>query len=153
MKLGRASSQMYFNFAASTYIDVETNGTIEFRFENDGDFLMRRTWHHGQTFSDIKLKENIQNFENGLDIISKLKPVTFDWKDKERGGNSIGFIAQDVKEVIPNAVFEKKKLENNETVPYLAIENNQIIAALTKAVQEQQKQINELKQVINGISK
>ena len=54
---------------------------------------------------------------------------------------------------MPNAVFKKKSIKNNETVSNLAIESHQIIAVLTKAVQEQQKQINELKEIINGISK
>ena len=151
--VGRASSDMAIEFNTADQIDITHNGTTYARFDNDGDLFLARDWHIGQSFSDIKLKENIKDFKNGLDAILKLKPVTFDWKDKERGSNHTGFIAQDVEKIIPNAVNKRKKLEDDNLNEYLSIDNSQIIATLTKAVQEQQKQINELKEIINGISK
>ena len=151
--VGSASTDMAIEFNTADQIDVTHNATTVARFDNDGDLFLARDWHIGQTFSDIKLKENIKDFKNGLDAILQLKPVTFDWKDKERGSNHTGFIAQDVEKIIPNAVNKRKKLEDGNLNEYFSIDNSQIIATLTKAVQEQQKQINELKEIINGISK
>ena len=52
--------------------------------------------------SDVRLKENIENYTCGLDLISKLTPRTFTWKDKtvgRREGTMRGFVAQEVLEV------------------------------------------------------
>ena len=54
------------------------------------------------SLSDLRLKENIENFTGGLDLISKLTPRTFTWKDETVGrkeGTRRGFIAQEVLEV------------------------------------------------------
>lgn len=63
--------------------------------------------------SDRRLKENDQNISNGLAIISSLRPVKFNWKSNTyRVLNGIapsldyGFIAQEVEEVLPEAIGE-----------------------------------------------
>jgi len=89
--------------------------------------------------SDITLKENIRDLNNGLDTICKIKPRVFDWKDGH-AKDSVGFIAQEVEEVKPDWVKEKdgiKMLDTNlpNTIPYLI-----------KAIQEQQEEIEQLKQ-------
>lgn len=60
-------------------------------------------WING---SDRRLKENIKDIENGLDIISQLQPVHFQYI--KRTGNNVqtGFIANDVQNILPNAVHE-----------------------------------------------
>lgn len=55
------------------------------------------------SYSDERLKENIQDLEPQLDKILALRPVTFDYK---AGGSNTGFIAQNVKDVYPDAVGE-----------------------------------------------
>ena len=66
---------------------------------------------NGTTYtSDGRLKENVKTIENGLDVLSKLNPVSFDWKEKSSRGPSsdFGLIAQEVEKVIPECVFEAK---------------------------------------------
>jgi len=55
--------------------------------------------------SDGKLKKNVATISDGaIEDIKKLRPVTFDWIDDTRRDNVSGFIAQEVKEVLPNLI-------------------------------------------------
>lgn len=89
--------------------------------------------------SDIKLKENIHSIEDPLGKIMKINGVGFRWKDTKE--NTIGVIAQDIEEVIPELV---KNSDHIKTVNY-----NGLIGVLIEAIKEQQRQILELKQQIN----
>ena len=89
--------------------------------------------------SDVKYKYNIKAIDYGLETIKLLKPVNFQWINGE--DKDIGFIAQDVAEVIPEAVSTSWNSD-------LLIRSETIIAILTKAMQEQQAQIDQLKQRI-----
>ena len=82
--------------------------------------------------SDRKLKKNIQPISNALDKVMKLEGIEFEWKDGRESGQRIGMIAQDVEKVLPEVVFP------GETY---AMQYAPIVALLTEAVQEQQKQI------------
>ena len=57
--------------------------------------------------SDINLKENINTIENALDKVLNLRGVTYNWKDRQRGGDDLrmGFIAQEVNDVEPNLSY------------------------------------------------
>jgi hypothetical protein len=91
--------------------------------------------------SDIRLKENITDLDNGLQKVLGLKAKKFDLIDGLK--NNFGFIAQEMQEVIPDAVsvFEEKE-------QLLAVRMDFIIPHLVKAIQEQQAQIEELKQIV-----
>jgi hypothetical protein len=97
------------------------------------------------TLSDISLKKDIQPLNYGiLDKVLKLNPVSFYWKDENMDKEKhFGFIAQEVEEVLPELVRQdsqgKKILNYNELVPYLV-----------RAIQEQQKEIEELKAQIQN---
>lgn len=55
--------------------------------------------------SDERLKKNVQPLAYGLNELVQLEPVRFDYKDDEsEDSKRIGFIAQQVKPVIPEAV-------------------------------------------------
>ena len=96
------------------------------------------------TTSDISLKENIKPIENALDIVNKLKGVTFDWK--KDGTKSLGYIAQDVEEILPEMVKEVPNWDNKET--HKTVNYAAMVAILSEAIKEQQKQIEELKSII-----
>jgi pyruvate/2-oxoacid:ferredoxin oxidoreductase beta subunit len=113
--------------------------------EADGDFHAHQdVIAYSTTPSDKKLKTNIKDIEYGLDTIMKLNPKEYDWKKDNR--HDIGFIAQEVEEVIPEIVKDKKHFDKEiKTLDY-----EKLTAVLIKAVQEQQEQINELKEKLNG---
>ena len=86
--------------------------------------------------SDANLKENITPIpDNAIADIKKLKPVTFDWKETNGNNNVSGFIAQDVKEVIPNLINGKEWSEEDQSSRY-TINTIGVVAHLTKALQE-----------------
>ena len=61
--------------------------------------------------SNERIKTNIENSELSLDIIKQLRPVMFNYKNKNKYGTSIryGLIAQEVKEILPSIVNIQKK--------------------------------------------
>ena len=93
--------------------------------------------------SDMNLKNTIENSPFGLNEILLLNPVTFLYNDINRKLDSnvkeVGFIAQDVFDIIPNAV-------SSTGTGDLQLDYRAITATLTKAIQEQQAQIEALKQ-------
>jgi len=84
--------------SANTYIFTSGDSGSSYTYAYFG--LGASNW----TFvSDRRAKENINYIDaSGLDIIGKLKPATFSYIGKNR--NQAGFIAQDVMEVLPDAV-------------------------------------------------
>jgi hypothetical protein len=89
--------------------------------------------------SDEKYKYNILPINYGLNTILQLKPVNFQWIKGEE--NDIGFIAQDVADIIPEAVDTNWNSD-------LLMRYESIIPILTKAIQEQQALIKALEQRI-----
>jgi len=92
--------------------------------------------------SDKNKKKDFEVSNIGLNEVMQLKPTLYRMKsDESEGQKELGFIAQDVKSVIPNAYVESGD--------FIGLNFNPIVAALTKAVQEQQVQIQELKSLLN----
>ena len=88
------------------------------------------------TSSDARLK-NVLGEAKGLEIVNKLNPVNFEWKESKKIQD--GLIAQEVEELIPHAVAVSE--EGHYSMDY-----SQVVTPLIKAIQEQQKEIEELKQ-------
>jgi hypothetical protein len=94
--------------------------------------------------SDIRLKKNIVYLDSAIDKIIGLKPCTFVWKKDETNTPVIGFIAQDVETVIPEAVFI------NENSGMKGLYYNYITATIIKGMQDQQDIINKQKEKIEA---
>jgi hypothetical protein len=95
--------------------------------------------------SDMNLKNTIENSPFGLNEILLLNPVTFLYNDVNRKLDSdvkeVGFIAQDVFDIIPNAV-------SSTGMGDLQLDYRAITATLVKAIQEQNSLIKALEQRI-----
>jgi hypothetical protein len=95
--------------------------------------------------SDMNLKNTIENSPFGLNEILLLNPVTFLYNDTNRKIDSdikeVGFIAQDVFDIIPNAV-------SSTGTGDLQLDYRAITATLVKAIQEQNLLIKALEQRI-----
>ncbi|OAI38638.1 hypothetical protein AYO38_09225 [bacterium SCGC AG-212-C10] len=90
--------------------------------------------------SDARLKRDISASAYGLDAIAQLLPVEFAYINDVYGpGPHLGFLAQDVQQVIPELVTE------NADDGYLRLDYDGIIPVLVKGMQEQQAQIDALK--------
>jgi len=91
--------------------------------------------------SDNRLKDNITSLSYGLKEILQLRPVSYHWKDdKINQGVQFGFIAQEVQEIMPDAIKEF-----GTDVKYLGLEKDAIYAALVKAIKELKEEIEQLK--------
>jgi hypothetical protein len=82
------------------------------------------------SFSDARLKENIADLPSQLDNILALRPVEFDYIESEGGGHQIGFVAQEIEQVFPEAVSERE--DGMKTV----VGWTKTEAILVKAIQE-----------------
>jgi hypothetical protein len=90
------------------------------------------------SFSDSRLKDNISNLPPQLGNIISLRPVEFDYKDGS--GHQIGFVAQEIQQVYPDAVSEDSSEDH-----YLVVTGwSKTEARLVKAIQEQQEIIQQL---------
>jgi hypothetical protein len=95
------------------------------------------------TSSDYRLKENIAPMIGALDKVAQLKPVTYKWK--ANGSDGQGFIAHELKEVVPDAVQgEKDAVDEDGNPVYQGIDTSYLVATLTAAIQEQQALITTL---------
>lgn len=84
--------------------------------------------------SDIKLKENINTITNGMQIVSSINPVSFNWI--ENGKKSYGVVAQEIETVLPEIVNDT----DTKHVSYI-----QLIAILIAAVKELKEDLEKLK--------
>ena len=95
------------------------------------------------TTSDYRLKEDVAPMVGALETVSKLKPVTYRWK--ESGIEDNGFIAHELQEVLPNAVVGEKDAVNEDgSIDPQAIDTSFLVATLTAAIQELNAKVIEL---------
>lgn len=136
----------------------------------DWDTYIDWMFYTGATLvSDKRLKSNISKIDDALGIINKLKPVSY---DKKRGVFSIsrtvqvegfqqdpttisefGFLAQDVEEVLPQIVKEKRMLVEGKEMDVKGVNYEMLIPITVKAVQEQQLIIEEQNKRIDNLEK
>jgi hypothetical protein len=86
--------------------------------------------------SDIRLKTNITTLTNALSTIAALRGVNFSWLKDENATQKVGFIAQEVEEVLPEVVF------TNPVDGLKGVNYAEITAVLVEAVKEQQQIID-----------
>ena len=75
--------------------------------------LTRHNKYSSTVASDRNLKTNIIDTKYGLGDVLKLQGREFDWKREDRG-HDVGFIAQEVQEVIPELVKEVDSIGEND---------------------------------------
>lgn len=89
--------------------------------------------------SDARLKDNLQVIPNALTKVDSISGYTFEWNEKSnKKGTSVGVVAQEIQEVLPEVVVEKGN-------GYLGVEYEKIIPLLIEAIKELKKEVEELK--------
>jgi hypothetical protein len=136
---------MYYGggFANQTTLDTDT------RFQGPNTSVAAAKCYAWNTYSDQRIKKEINPLTYGLSKILQLNPVSYNQYDSEIIGDeivlketyksTIGLIAQEVNDLIPEAVGV-----GNDTELW-GLDYDKIIPVLIKAIQEQQSQIEELK--------
>ncbi|EEW1030134.1 tail fiber domain-containing protein [Escherichia coli] len=129
-----------------------------FEFHHDGTFYSPGNGNFNDVYirSDGRLKINVEDYEeNAVDKVNKLKVKTYDkvksLNDREVIGHEIGIIAQDLQEVLPEAVKTAKigGLDNPEEI--LTISNSAVNALLIKAIQEMSEENKILRERLAAI--
>jgi len=102
--------------------------------------------------SDVRHKKDIRSLPDGiLNDVMRLRPVTFRWKvpgDAGMRGTQVGFVAQEVESVFPDVVLTENNAEKTKGLKY-----NELIAILTKGVQEQEKEIADLHAEVSDLKR
>jgi hypothetical protein len=91
-------------------------------------------------FSDKRLKTDIKNIENSLDIVMKMQGVYYKRKDIENAKEQIGVLAQDIETVLPQVVLTADDEMKSKSVDY-----GKLCALLIECVKDLQTQVNDLK--------
>jgi len=125
-------------------------GGIRFQVQHDGSVVSLGnitafgTSAGFTTLSDIKYKEDITQISESLDRVLELRPTSFVWKSTNK--KDIGFIAQEVEEVIPEVVYTDKKgiMGAPDTKNFKTISYPKLIPLLVDSIQELNKKISKL---------
>ena len=102
------------------------------------------------TSSDKRLKKNIEDAPSAIDKVLTAQVVSHDWIDDD-AHVEYGFVAQDLQRIIPQAVVEGTDKEDGSINMPWGVDYSKIVPLLTKAIQEQQTIINELKTRIEAL--
>ena len=140
----------YVNFsnnAGTAYYNVGKSKSNLFNIVNQGNIGVYLQ-SSGTTFtstSDIRLKTNIKPIESAVDKIMQLKPCYYNWKNQDDEKENVGFIAQEVEEILPNLVHT---IEHPDGDDYKGVNITDLIPYLVKVIQEQTDIINDLQSKI-----
>jgi len=153
-----AGNGVYFNHTNGRFFQLDVSNTSAPRVAGNNNEVVfyntaTSTFNSIQvanvyTHSDAKAKTGIQNFNYGLTVVQKLRPVSYNFIGKESrkvgynqytGNNAeIGLLAQDLETVLPNLVFTDE--EGHKLINYTAL-----IPVLIDAVKSLQEEVETLK--------
>lgn len=167
--LSTTNGNMYFKNPQSGYLWYENSTTANMKMTN-GNLTVTGDITGFGNLSDIRLKKNIQNIDLELSLskIKSLRPVTFDWKDdifneSKRNTSDIGFIAQEVEEIIPEAILafnDTSDTSDTNNTSYKSIKYERILPYLIGSIQKlenivnlQNKQIKSLERDIKSLER
>ena len=162
--LNHGGTDLELQNSANGILSFSTNGTERTRIDSSGNLLIGYTSSNGayklqvnsQIFatsaiiatSDARYKTNVTPISNGLSLVNKLNPVSFDWKEHsvhnfDTKNTNVGFLAQDVQEVLKDEIYLNSVIRKNETeLPdgtkeeFLGLSDSSLIPILVKAIQE-----------------
>lgn len=152
-------TNIYFSIDDTVKMTIKANGNVGIGTINPSDKLTvfngtttgtytSTGWVHS---SDLRLKTNITPITEALNIINNMEGVYYNWKKNKKGERQVGFIAQDVKKILPEVVVGKEgDIEKGETLS-MAYQN--IVPVLVEAIKEQQKIIDAKTEEFNRYKK
>jgi hypothetical protein len=138
------SSYGFFGTRSNHPMRISVNGSFQMEVDGNSDITMQDGGGYNGTWnpaSSRELKENIKalTLDKAVEALEGLKPVTYNYK-KDKDEARVGFIAEDVPELV--AMNGRKNLSTMD-----------IVAVLTKVVQEQQKTVSKLKEKVEKLEK
>jgi hypothetical protein len=141
--------------ASNTNADGYDNGNKVY-LGWDGATQLELTATAFNVSSSRRAKKNISISQYGLKEILKIKPVKYQYKTNTSGLYTIGFIAEQVSEIIPEVVShqdDKGNVVSREEGKPVSMDYSKMNAVLVNAVKEQQLEIDVLEQENSVIEK
>ncbi|UWG89273.1 MAG: chaperone of endosialidase [Bacteriophage sp.] len=150
-----AYASLYFQEYVENYHQaiLNVNGYGQdnsFYFRAGGDFICTRngSFDNVEIRSDRRAKSDIKVIENALEKVETLSGNTYELHNTSGGTTrSAGLIAQEVQEVLPEAVTQ----DNEEDGGMLRLNYNSVIALLVESVKELSAEVKELKAEIEEL--
>ena len=154
LKIGASSTDEYIDFGTDAMIKFAIDDVEDFRMADGGTFHANADIiaYSSTVASDRNLKTNIIDTKYGLGDVLKLQGREFDWKREDRG-HDVGFIAQEVQEVIPELVKEVDSIGENDGDKHLAVDYAKLVPVLVESIKELKKEIEEIKQNCDCLNK
>ncbi len=130
-----------------------TTDTLMYLQTDSGHLYIDGGLTENYSFSDLKLKTDIEELSSATENLKKFRAVEFNWKDekKRREHKELGVIAQEIEKVYPILVEEREKpagendkAEKLSPEKHLYVDYSKLTVVLLKAVQEQQELIETL---------
>ena len=134
-----------------TFLQAKHSGSVRVQIQHDGDIVSKgNITAFGTSFltvSDEREKKDIYTISESLDRILELRPTKFTWKESEK--QDVGFIAQEVEQIIPEVIEtsrgfintdndqERKTIAYTKLVPYLV----DTIQVMEKRIKELEKKV------------
>ena len=115
---------------------IRDGSTTRFTFDDNGSSFTATS--NVTAYSDITLKKDIEVIPNALDKVLSLRGVTYNRIDLDEDNRYTGVIAQEVEEVLPEAVQTDE--EGIKSVAY-----GNLVGLLIESIKEQQQNIEDLK--------
>ena len=140
----------YYGAATNIYFGSGNGGAVG-TVSSTGLLRMANDVVAYYSFSDRRLKTDIKSTEGNLEKILSLNPVEYTWKEGPREGvKEIGLIAQEVEEIVPEVVRIQSRHDNEtgDGIEYKQVDYEHLVSTLIGAMQEQQKQIDDLKSMM-----
>jgi hypothetical protein len=145
--------------------DDATSGSRGWLLQIDGSSQLRTFYYNGSawstngyqttggtwTNSDERRKENISLLGYGLNEVLQLIPKQFNYKVDELKKPYMGFVAQDVLPIIPEAVQSYLEGEKEDEKEFYAMNYDNLVPVLVKAIQEQNQLISELSAKVSAL--
>ena len=130
------AGNLKINSTSGSLVAIQTNTTINGTLQVTDDITAFWT-------SDERLKDNITPIDNPLEKVLSISGNVFEWNEySNKQGNDVGVIAQEIREVLPEAVIER---DNG----YLAVDYHKVIPLLIEAVKELSNKVERLGQSTN----
>ena len=158
-----------FNFDALT-TRFSISGTERLRITSGGEVYIAGTTDQGAynlqvngtgvwgagayvNGSDSRIKEDIQPLTSGLDVVEKLNPVTYKYKETWSSDQSIqsGFIAQELLMALDGQIYVDGVVQQGGSEGYYSVAYQNLIAVLTKAIQELKSENDSLKDRVTAL--
>ena len=128
--------------------------TYAFSYSGLSTYIRRVIDEDGEDYymSDRRMKENVQDLGDGLNIIKALKPKSYNYLRSNReleDSRKFGLIAQDIKDILPELVVKVKQPES-ELETYM-LNYDGLIPILIKSIQQQQEYIEKIEKRISQL--